>query len=145
MCIAIIAMIHYVISGLLVIEFFLFKQKTAYEMRISDWSSDVCSSDLPAVLPGRGAHPRRPGLHARHPPRPLLGGTGGRDLAAPRCRRPGRRPQPDRKSVAPGKSESVRVDHGGRRTITTITPLRATPHLIQYPFILNTATYANTH
>src|SRR3546814_9812972 len=30
--------------------FFLFKQKTAYEMRISDWSSDVCSSDL--VQPG---------------------------------------------------------------------------------------------
>src|SRR3546814_10271641 len=29
--------------------FFFFKQKTAYEMRISDWSSDVCSSDLPAV------------------------------------------------------------------------------------------------
>src|SRR3546814_4964818 len=28
--------------------FFLFKQKTAYEMRISDWSSDVCSSDLMA-------------------------------------------------------------------------------------------------
>src|SRR3546814_9641519 len=27
--------------------FFVFKQKTAYEMRISDWSSDVCSSDLP--------------------------------------------------------------------------------------------------
>src|SRR3546814_6406893 len=26
--------------------FFLFKQKTSYEMRISDWSSDVCSSDL---------------------------------------------------------------------------------------------------
>src|SRR3546814_4716560 len=26
---------------------FFFKQKTAYEMRISDWSSDVCSSDLP--------------------------------------------------------------------------------------------------
>src|SRR3546814_4616445 len=31
--------------------FFLFKQKTAYEMRISDWSSDVCSSDL-----GVGGH-----------------------------------------------------------------------------------------
>src|SRR3546814_7865222 len=30
--------------------FFLFKQKTAYDMRISDWSSDVCSSDL-ATLP----------------------------------------------------------------------------------------------
>src|SRR3546814_8932957 len=30
----------------LVFMFFFFKQKTAYEMRISDWSSDVCSSDL---------------------------------------------------------------------------------------------------
>src|SRR3546814_1620495 len=29
--------------------FFFFKQKTAYEMRISDWSSDVCSSDLEAA------------------------------------------------------------------------------------------------
>src|SRR3546814_5121944 len=29
--------------------FFFFKQKTAYEMRISDWSSDVCSSDLARV------------------------------------------------------------------------------------------------
>src|SRR3546814_5526644 len=29
-----------------VISLFFFKQKTAYEMRISDWSSDVCSSDL---------------------------------------------------------------------------------------------------
>src|SRR3546814_1855553 len=29
--------------------FFFFKQKTAYEMRISDWSSDVCSSDLGLV------------------------------------------------------------------------------------------------
>src|SRR3546814_16473964 len=37
-------------------SFFFFKQKTAYEMRISDWSSDVCSSDLKTVgliaLPG---------------------------------------------------------------------------------------------
>src|SRR3546814_2440584 len=32
-----------------VVSFFFFKQKTAYEMRISDWSSDVCSSDLPAA------------------------------------------------------------------------------------------------
>src|SRR3546814_14902156 len=35
--------------------FFFFKQKTAYEMRISDWSSDVCSSDLL----GREFRPRR--------------------------------------------------------------------------------------
>src|SRR3546814_6528368 len=34
---------------------FFFKQKTAYEMRISDWSSDVCSSDL--VLPIRSLGP----------------------------------------------------------------------------------------
>src|SRR3546814_3301293 len=32
-----------------VLFFFFFKQKTAYEMRISDWSSDVCSSDLFAL------------------------------------------------------------------------------------------------
>src|SRR3546814_1076643 len=47
--------------------FFFFKQKTAYEMRISDWSSDVCSSDL--RLPGRraerGAGPALPLRHDR--------------------------------------------------------------------------------
>src|SRR3546814_2159274 len=46
--------------------FFFFKQKTAYEMRISDWSSDVCSSDLPLpksliyeLLPSVDGLPRR--------------------------------------------------------------------------------------
>src|SRR3546814_11907670 len=34
------------IFGIVFFFFFFFKQKTAYEMRISDWSSDVCSSDL---------------------------------------------------------------------------------------------------
>src|SRR3546814_9814021 len=33
-------------------SFFFFKQKTAYEMRISDWSSDVCSSDLSLAING---------------------------------------------------------------------------------------------
>src|SRR3546814_14790027 len=33
----------------MVVFFFFFKQKTAYELRISDWSSDVCSSDLLAL------------------------------------------------------------------------------------------------
>src|SRR3546814_1166169 len=33
---------------------FFFKQKTAYELRISDWSSDVCSSDLHARIEGLG-------------------------------------------------------------------------------------------
>src|SRR3546814_9274769 len=37
-----------------VLCFVFFKQKTAYEMRISDWSSDVCSSDL--LVPGGGHH-----------------------------------------------------------------------------------------
>src|SRR3546814_8182642 len=47
------------LSGKLVFDvciFFLFKQKTAYEMRISDWSSDVCSSDLPYHRPSDQAY-----------------------------------------------------------------------------------------
>src|SRR3546814_8583659 len=45
--------------------FFFFKQKTAYEMRISDWSSDVCPADLLHARVGEGV-----GLHflARHAP-----------------------------------------------------------------------------
>src|SRR3546814_20726553 len=45
---------------------FFFKQKTAYEMRISDWSSDVCSSDLPRLArqPGQGpTFSREPDIH----------------------------------------------------------------------------------
>src|SRR3546814_4198712 len=46
---------YIVVLGVLVVFiFFFFKQKTAYEMRISDWSSDVCSSDL-------GRQPRQHG------------------------------------------------------------------------------------
>src|SRR3546814_3648603 len=39
-----------------VLLFFFFKQKTAYEMRISDWSSDVCSSDLLQGTRDRARH-----------------------------------------------------------------------------------------
>src|SRR3546814_7680840 len=42
--------------------FFFFKQKTAYEMRISDWSSDVCSSDLSGRTDA-GVHARRQVAH----------------------------------------------------------------------------------
>src|SRR3546814_9951169 len=42
--------------------FFFFKQKTAYEMRISDWSSDVCSSDLNRL---REARSRQSAIAAR--------------------------------------------------------------------------------
>src|SRR3546814_2546116 len=45
-----------------VVVFVFFKQKTAYEMRISDWSSDVCSSDLPALRVADGVG--RPALTA---------------------------------------------------------------------------------
>src|SRR3546814_7698210 len=47
--------------------FFFFKQKTAYEMRISDWSSDVCSSDLLVLRRCRGmVLRRRRGRNRRH-------------------------------------------------------------------------------
>src|SRR3546814_2434801 len=39
--------------------FFFFKQKTAYELRISDWSSDVCSSDLHGLRLGAGTRHHR--------------------------------------------------------------------------------------
>src|SRR3546814_10801204 len=71
---------------------FLFNQKTAYEMRISDWSSDVCSSDLrhdahPGERQDRsGILPGRDGIGAAHPP-------GGHEIEADR--KQGRKP--DRK------------------------------------------------
>src|SRR3546814_10120279 len=49
-----------------VINFVIFfKQKTAYEMRISDWSSDVCSSDLFQVNPMPGGHRASPSARWR--------------------------------------------------------------------------------
>src|SRR3546814_4994401 len=45
-------------SSLFMVVFFFFKQKTAYEMRISDWSSDVCSSDLVAKIPQEASKTR---------------------------------------------------------------------------------------
>src|SRR3546814_11196756 len=61
--------------------FFFFKQKTAYEMRISDWSSDVCSSDL---------------CHVSPPARPFPHGAGIRPaVPAAACRRAGARPRRD--------------------------------------------------
>src|SRR3546814_2461973 len=51
---------------------FFFKQKTAYEMRISDWSSDVCSSDLPPALRAGGAPTARPPVHEQLRDRALV-------------------------------------------------------------------------
>src|SRR5213594_2896291 len=48
------------LSGLSIFGFFLFKQKTAYEISLRDWSSDVCSSDLARLpLEARLAHAQR--------------------------------------------------------------------------------------
>src|SRR3546814_10541291 len=68
--------------------FFFFKQKTAYEMRISDWSSDVCSSDLAFSGSARGCHRQDQG--ARMVRAPAGAGSGFRMLpdAAKRARRP---------------------------------------------------------
>src|SRR3546814_3711220 len=46
-----------VVASRVFVFVFFFKQKTAYEMRISDWSSDVCSSDLGVDVSHRGGSP----------------------------------------------------------------------------------------
>src|SRR3546814_1139876 len=85
--------------------FFFFKQKTAYEMRISDWSSDVCSSDL---------HPADGGQLEDEPQPPRGGGAGpearldaGRQEARLRSRGGRRRPAVHRPALG--------ADPGGRR------------------------------
>src|SRR3546814_17421261 len=92
-------------------------------MRISDWSSDVCSSDLPQESVTAQPVGTAPVPHAAPP--------GQVDVAAPQSpppavTPPGAVPAPlappapiaaDRKSVVSGKSVSVRSDPGGRRHI----------------------------
>src|SRR3546814_5435606 len=65
-------------AGGLIIVFFVFKQKTAYEMRISDWSSDVCSSDLTA---GRGELSKQQTNPSIIPGLPLIGSANLQDPA----------------------------------------------------------------
>src|SRR3546814_4360535 len=73
------------------IYFFFFKQKTAYEMRISDWSSDVCSSDLDRRrnAPGEDGQPGidRPALAARHRGIHVIDPQGGQAVGLPAGRR----------------------------------------------------------
>src|SRR3546814_3415663 len=52
---------------MLVCFFLFFKQKTAYEMRISDWSSDVCSSDLRHPRPASRTQIARNWMHGKCP------------------------------------------------------------------------------
>src|SRR3546814_20582249 len=96
-------------------------------MRISDWSSDVCSSDLTPTGPGRPGNLRKP-LPPPHRPfsPPAAAARLGRrayrrdEIGCLDKRRPTTSLLPsmeDRKSVVSGKSVSVRVDLGGRRII----------------------------
>src|SRR3546814_16830697 len=109
---------------------FFFMQKTAYEMRISDWSSDVCSSDLPCrchAAPARGhgaarAHPKAVRPTDRQEPggqsqdRRHEGRAGGCAVAGlPGSGIPRR--IADRTSVGSGTWVSVRVYIGGSRLI----------------------------
>src|SRR3546814_9935309 len=91
----------------LALHFVFVKQKTAYEMRISDWSSDVCSSDLTCC--SCWDRNSADGLATPRRPRSVMANT-------------------DRKSVVLGKSVSVRVDLGGRRIIKKKTT-RCTRHV----------------
>src|SRR3546814_7169638 len=56
-----------VIAFIIFLFFFFFKQKTAYEMRISDWSSDVCSSDLLLRIKQRRIEMRQQGGRDEQP------------------------------------------------------------------------------
>src|SRR3546814_15877346 len=103
-------------------------------MRISDWSSDVCSSDLIVERPSGQIEPRRTklGLEAEAKGYPLRCGPGhhhdnGEDngnlppeysaSTHTGSNRQARRSRSDRKSVVEGKRVSVRVELGGRRII----------------------------
>src|SRR3546814_2853533 len=55
--------------------FFFFKQKTAYELRISDWSSDVCSSDLSSCPTPTRRRSRRGWRRSRRSPNPRRSGA----------------------------------------------------------------------
>src|SRR3546814_17235693 len=92
--------------------FFFFKQKTAYEMRISDWSSDVCSSDL--KLEGVSLERDRLKLQQMPPVTPPEAEALDRklDTLLPRVRIT---EQIGRASCR--ERVSVRVDLGGRRTL----------------------------
>src|SRR3546814_16266470 len=105
---------------------FFFKQKTADEWRISDWSSDVCSSDLRCSLKSRvtsvsassGGWPSTCLLTARKTELSWdRGDRSGGSRTRSICCRGTARGNSDRKSVESGKSVSVSVDFGGRRII----------------------------
>src|SRR3546814_20954106 len=100
--------------------FFFFKQKTSYEMRMSDWSSDVCSAELA----WRGRCAGRCGAIAARSGAPRRRRTARRSAGL----RPAAGAGEERTSVVSGKSGPVRVDLGGRRILKKKkTPQRCMP------------------
>src|SRR3546814_15551014 len=112
--------------------FFFFKQTTAYELRISDWSSDVCSSDLREHFDLRpyGISKMLDLIHLMYQLTASYGHFGrkpfehtykwkdivdGKEVVKSDTHTAFTWEKTDRKSVVKGKSVSVRVDMGGRR------------------------------
>src|SRR3546814_11751641 len=118
--------------------FFFFKQKTAYEMRISDWSPDVCSSDIAIARQGKPRRRSRLIVFVKMERQDLRSGSGGipakrapsrgifprarpaayRAAAPPAGPAPVRSHRPatrDRTVVVKGRSVYVRCDIGGWR------------------------------
>src|SRR3546814_2562013 len=103
--------------------FFFFKQKTAYEVRISDWSSDVCSSDLQVRGDDVWTSIQAAASNASSASLAVTQRASAASCAATilphRCDNSliVRPLYSDRKSVVQGKRVSVRVDRGGRRIL----------------------------
>src|SRR3546814_20669115 len=109
------------------IVFVVLKQKTAYEMRISDWSSDVCASVLqpdvsrPALAVSE--------LWAAYRQHERLRGASRLDVLLA-IHVVGVLGLTDRKSVVSGTSVTVRVDLGGRRSIINKSKQHTTTYLV---------------
>src|SRR3546814_19408763 len=103
---------------------FFFKQKTAYEMRISDWSSDVCSSDL---CPGRKGYRVRRGCQSCCCLEWLGGGGFGGGVLGDRHHRPPALEGSDRLGAGDGdRSEERRV---GKECVSTCRSRWSRSHL----------------
>src|SRR3546814_18522038 len=85
LCLVVVNLFCYLMLLFVFVFFFFFKQKTAYEMRISDWSSDVCSSDLRPALGALARPPAKAGPWSLA--RPPAGRDRGMDGWRPQCRR----------------------------------------------------------
>src|SRR3546814_13574138 len=88
---------------------YFFKQQTAYELRISDWSSDVCSSYLVSIRDGKPSFELTP---ARPKARPKRKAKAGGMPKFPKSSSAAPEASGDRMSVDWGKRGSVRLDHG---------------------------------